>query len=80
MLEIGERREIGDGVEFLEELTDDLVGVGPLAETFDLREGPHQRVLGLTNGDVGVVLPLPLQTLLMFDDFASKEVSETLTR
>ncbi len=80
VLEIGEGRKIGDGVKLLQKVANDLVGVCPLAEALDLFEGPHQRLLGLANSDVGVILPLPFQTLLMFGDFPPEEVGETLTR
>ena len=80
MLQIRPSRKIRDGVKLLQEVADDLVRVFALTEAFDLFERPHQRLLGLADRDVGVVLPLPLQTLLMFEDFPPEEVGETLTR
>jgi hypothetical protein len=74
MLEIRKSRKVRDGVKLLKQLADDLVGVFALAQALDLFEGPHERLLGLADGDVGVVLALPLETLLMFEDFPPEEI------
>jgi hypothetical protein len=80
VFEVGERREVRDGVEFLEQFRNDLICVFPLAEALNLLERTHQRLLGLADGDVRVVLALPFEALLMLEDFTSEEVGETLTR
>ena len=80
MLKVGPSRKVRHGVKLLKEVADDLVRVFALTEAFDLFERPHQRLLGLADGDIGVVLPLPLETELMFKDFSPEEVGETLTR
>jgi hypothetical protein len=74
VLEIGKSRKVRDGVKFLEQLADDLVRVFALAEALDLLERAHQRLLGLTNRDIGEILALPVKALLVFEDFAPEEV------
>ena len=76
---IGPHREFGDDVELAEELTHHLAGVVALAELLEPRHDARQRLFGLTDGHIRVVLALPLETGVMFEKFLSVEVREALT-
>lgn len=76
---VGPSGQLGDEIEFLQELTDHAAGVLALAELFELRHDARERVFGLGDRDVRVVLALALQARMVFQKFFTVEIGEALT-
>jgi hypothetical protein len=74
------RGQAGDGIELAQELAHHRAGVLALAELLELPHHARERVFGLRNRDLGVVLTLPLETLMMFEKFFPEEIGQTLAR
>lgn len=74
----GPGRELGDQVEFAKQLTHHLTRVITLAELFELLHDARERLLGLRDRTVGVVLALTFETLMMFEELLPEEIRETL--
>lgn len=75
----GPGRKLGHGVYLPEEAADDFTGILALTQAFNLRHRARERVFGLGDGHVRVVLALLLETLVMLEKFLAKELRETLT-
>jgi hypothetical protein len=65
--EFGPSRKPGDDVELSEELGNDFAGILTAAEELDLFHDAEERIFGLGDGDLGVVLPLPVKRASMFE-------------
>ena len=72
--------QLGDEIEFSKQLTDHLAGIIPLAERIEVGDDALERILGLRDRDIGVILPLPLETPMMFQELFAEELGETRTR
>ena len=72
--------QLGDKIEFSKQLTDHLTGIIPLAERIEVGDDPLERIFGLRDRDIGIVLPLPLETPMMFQELFAEELGETGTR
>ncbi len=66
--------QLGDEVEFTQQLPHHLAGVVALTQLFELCHDPRERFLGLRDGAVRVVLTLTLQTLMMLEELFAEEV------
>lgn len=80
LLRFGPQRQLGDHLELLEEVANDLTGVVALAEPFELRQNPRQRFFGLGDRQFRVILALTQQTLVMFSKFLAIEIDEAAAR
>jgi hypothetical protein len=78
-MRVGPGGKLRDDVDLAKELSDHLTGVVALAKRVKIGKQPLERILGLGDGDVGVVLPLPFEMPMMFEQFFAKEIAETLT-
>jgi len=76
---IGPSGELGDTVEFSKKLANGLAGILALAEKFDLCHQPGQRIFGLADGHVRVVLALAFEAGVVLVQFLPEEVRQTLT-
>ena len=76
---VGPSGELGYAVEFSEEFANHLAGIFTLAKHLDASHQPGQRVFGLRDGHVRVVLPLAFQARVMLVEFLPEEVGQTLT-
>ncbi len=76
---IGPSGELGHAVESSEEFANHLAGILTLANIVDLGHQTGQRVLGLADGHIRVVLALTLEAGVMFVQFLPEEVCQTLT-
>ena len=70
---LGESRH---DIQLPEELFDQFTRVVALRETIELAHDPMEGTLGFLNRAFRVVLTLPLQTLVVFDEFLSEELSD----
>jgi hypothetical protein len=61
-----------------EEAADDLVRVSVGAESVELGHHLQERLLGVSNGTLGVELPLLFQTLLSFEELFAVEVGDRM--
>jgi hypothetical protein len=75
---VGPSGELGHAIEGSEEFANHLAGIFALAELLDLSHEPGQRIFGLSDGHLRVVLALALQTGVVFVQFLPEEVSQTL--
>lgn len=73
------RGQAGHEIELAQKLAHHRAGVFALAQLLELPHHARERVLGLCNRDFGVVLTLPLETLMMFEKFFPEKIGETLT-
>lgn len=71
--------ELRDEVELTKERRHHLTGIVALAELIQLPHDVRQRILNLRDRDLGVVLPLALETRVMLEKLLAKEIRETLT-
>jgi hypothetical protein len=71
--------KLGDDVELAEELAHHLAGVVSLAEDIEVGHDALDRLFGLGNRAIGVVLPLALETSTVFQKLFPKELGETAT-
>jgi hypothetical protein len=76
---IGPGRQLGDEVDFAEELTHHLGRVVALTQLLDLSKEPDERLLDLTDSSLGIVLALTLEALMMLDEFLAEELGKTST-
>ena len=74
----GPGRELCDKVELSEELTHHLTGIVSPTQHFKLPDDTRDGVLGLGDRRVGIVLPVALQALLMFEKFFPEKIGEAL--
>jgi hypothetical protein len=77
---VGPGGKFGDKVELAEEFAHHLAGIITLTEIFELAHEACQRVLGLTNRHVGVVLALAFETRVMLLELATIEIGEATAR
>jgi hypothetical protein len=70
--------ELGDDVDFPEQLAHHLTGVVALAQLVELANDPPERILGLGDGHFRVVLALLLEATMMLQEFFTEEVCEAL--
>ena len=75
---LGPGRKLRDEVDLAKELSHHLAGVVSLTERVEVRQEVLERVLGPGNRDIGVVLTLPLEMSVMFEELFPVEVAETL--
>ena len=73
------RGQLGDEVELPEQFPHHLTRIVALAQLLELPHDARQRFLRLRDGAVGVVLALPLEALMMFEELFAEEVRKTLT-
>jgi len=78
-LRFGPSRKVCDGVYLSKKLTDDFTRVITLAQSLDLFHRAREGVFGLRNRRVRVVLALPLEAVMMFQEFFAEELREALT-
>ena len=67
LMGLGPGRKLGDDVDPAKKLADHLAGIVALTERVEVGEQELERVFGLGNGDVRVVLPLTFQASMMFE-------------
>jgi hypothetical protein len=79
LMGLGPGGKLRDDVDSAKEIADHLAGIVALTENIEVGEQPLQRVFGLRNGDVRVVLALTFQASMMFEQLFSVELTETLT-
>ena len=72
--------EFGDDVELAKELADELGGIVALTELLHLLENSGERILGLGDGALRVVLTLQFEALMMFEEFFAEELGQAMTR
>ena len=72
---IGRTRQSRDRIELLQQATHDMIAVAPLTDVIQFRHGRPQRRFDAGDGLVGEVLPLILQTPLVFEKFLSIEIA-----
>lgn len=77
---VGPHGELRHEVEFPQELSYHLAGVVTLTELFQLAQDAGQGIFGLTDGHIGIVLPLALEAGVMFQELLPIELGQTLTR
>lgn len=75
---IGPGGEAGDGIELLEEATDDLVRVGRRAQVIELRHHPRQRPFHLADHALGIELTLRVEAALTLDEFLAVEIGQRM--
>lgn len=78
-VDFGPRGEVRDNVELSQQLANDFAGVVSRAQLVELAHDLRQRVLGLHDRLLGVVLPLFFQTPRVLGEFLAEELRETLT-
>ncbi len=74
------RREVGDGVELLEQLGNYHADVVSLTQLLKLSTDVHKPVFGLLNGALGIVFTLSFEALMVLDEFLAEKRGEALTR
>jgi hypothetical protein len=79
-MRVGPGGQLRDDVDLAEKLADHLTGVVSLAERVEIGEEPFERIFGLRNRDIRIVLALQLEMSMVLQNFFPKEVAETLTR
>ena len=79
LIGLGPGGKLGDEVELAKQLAHHLARIVALTERVEVGEHELERVFGLRNGDVGVVLALPFETPMMFEKLFAEELGETLT-
>ena len=67
LMGLGPGRKLGDDVDPAKELTNHLAGIVALTESVEVGEQKLERVFGLGNRDVRVVLTLTFQASMMFE-------------
>ena len=72
--------QAGDEIELAQELAHHRAGVLALAELLELPHHARERIFGLRDRNLGVVLTLPLETLMMFEELFPEEIGQTLAR
>ena len=75
----GPSGKLGHRVDLSEEPANHFAGVLPLTKPVDLLHRSREGVLDLRNRDVGEVLALLLETMMMFQEFFAEEIREALT-
>ena len=73
------RGQAGDEIELAEELAHHRAGILALAKLLELPHHARERIFGLRDRNLGVVLTLPLETPMMFEKLFTEEIGETLT-
>jgi hypothetical protein len=63
-----------------EQLADDFAGIFAAAEVFHLLQNPAECRLRLLDRDLGVVLAVRFETLVMFLKLFAEEIGKTLAR
>jgi hypothetical protein len=71
-------RQVGHGVELLEEPTNYLVGIVADAQAIEFCHYLGERRLRLTDGTLGITLTLLVEASLTFDEFVAVEVRECM--
>ena len=77
---IGPSRELGDEIEFSKKFAHHLTGIFALTQLLELFHDPRQSVFGLADRAVRVVLALALEARVVFAEFLSEKVRQTLAR
>lgn len=75
---LGPGRKFRDHIELAQQLANQLAGVLALAKLLHLLNDARQRVFGLRDGHLGVVLALPFKTLMMLSKLFAEKLSQTL--
>src|SRR5688572_17196518 len=75
---IGPHGELRHEVELPQELSDHLTGVVALAELLQLAQDTGQGLFGLTDGHIGIVLPLALEAGVVLQKLLPIELRQTL--
>ena len=76
---VGPHGELRHEVELPQELSDHLAGVVALTELFQLTQDASQGIFGLTDGHIGIVLPLALEAGVVLQELLPVELRQTLT-
>jgi hypothetical protein len=79
LMGIGPGGKLRDDVEPAKQLAEHLSRIVALADDVEVGEEPLERVLRLADGPVGVVLPLPFEASMMFQQLFAIELAEALT-
>jgi len=77
---LGPDGELGDQIELAEQLAHHLTGVIALAQLLELLHDARQGLFRLRDRAIGVILALPLETLMMLEELLPEELRETLAR
>jgi hypothetical protein len=77
-LRLGQGGEIRDGVDLPEQVFDHFTDVFTLAEAIELLHGPGERVLDGFDREIGVVLALLFEALMMTQELLPEELGEAL--
>jgi len=70
----------GDGFKLTEQLADDFAGILAATQIFHLLQDSAERGFGLFDRDLGVILAMRFQALMMFLKFFAEKIGETLAR
>lgn len=62
---IGPGGEFGDEIEFSEQFTHHLTGILPLTQLLELTHDARERILGLRDRDIRVILALPFEARMV---------------
>jgi hypothetical protein len=76
---LGPSRKLGDGVYLSQEAADDFTRIISLAQSVNLRHRAGQGVFRLRDGDLGVVLALLFETVMMLEKLLAEEFREAVT-
>src|SRR5262245_3002813 len=80
LFRVGPGGKAGDYVELFEERTYELIRVVFGAELFELAHDPRECSLDVGDGALGIVAPLLLEALVMFDKFFSVKLCNRVLR
>jgi len=73
---VGPSGELGDQIELAEQLAHHLARIVALTELLELPHDARERFLSLQNRDLGVVLPLSFEALMMFEELFPEKIGE----